>query len=835
MKRREIEHYEILKKLGSGGSGVVYLANDTLLMRPVVLKILKRGALSLEQMRTTVLREARLASAIEHPNVCAIYEVGESSDEAYIVMQYVPGRSLDRVIAQGPANVPLVLSVGIQIADGLSAAHQIGIYHRDLKPANVMLTDGGLVKILDFGLARRKSPDEAEFDPAQPTRRKQGVVARTYSVRGGTLAYMAPEQFVTGQSSVQSDLFAFGVMLYELVSGRHPFVRPDVEELQGVRAIQFADPPLLKSCCPETPDELASVIDRCLKKNPADRYASAAEVREALKTIMRTKQFEATGLPFDAPANVPPAEQEKRSTGMLSMLAERFRESADEQSKENSILVLPFRNFGQKGNYGQSKVEGQASSRPEDSPMYGFALADAIAARLARMPSLVVRPSSALMQLPLSVQQMDPLALGQRLLARYVLAGNFLRSEDGFDLNWQLLDVAGQSVRTGGAIRVASFDLIAVQTEISNEVFATLQGMGQKLNGSHGERSMRVSRLGEQVSEEYLQARALLSSFVARAGSRSDLDRALAGFERVAERDAQFAAAWSGLGIVHLQYVRNGFGGQMHLLSARRAFDKALEIDPGSIEANLYRVYMMLSRGEKESARHGIEQLLRTSGNDWNVHSIAGITLRLDGMYDDALAQFNRSLQLNPSNAPAIYNHRARVYQYQNQLELAEEELQKGLTLEPKHSLLRTSLSYQHMRKGELQTAISLLEAVIHDDDSMRIAFPTLAMCYVQVGQREKAASLIEEDSLSAAEADSEMAYRLATYFAVEGDESEALHWLRRAIYLGNENYPWFSKNPAWQRLHGHTDFDRILEDLKKSYRKNQKTWRRLLEHVPQG
>ena len=825
MKRREIEHYEILKKLGSGGSGVAYLANDTLLMRPVVLKILKRGALSLEQMRTTVLREARLASAIEHPNVCAIYEVGESSDEAYIVMQYVPGRSLDSLISQGPASVQLVLSVGIQVADGLSAAHQIGIYHRDLKPANVMLTDGGLVKILDFGLARRKSPDEAEFDPAQPTRRKQGAVATTYTARGGTLAYMAPEQFVTGQSSVQSDLFAVGVILYELLSGRHPFVRPDGEELQSMRAIQFADPPPLTNCCPEVPEELGSVIDRCLKKNPADRYASAADLRESLKTIMRTKQVETGMMSLDMPSNVPPAEREKRTTGMLSMLAERFRESADEQAKENSILVLPFRNFGRPG----------ATGAAEESPMYGFALADAIAARLARMPSLVVRPSSALMQLQLSVQQMDPLALGQRLLARYVLAGNFLRSDDGFDLNWQLLDVAGQSVRTGGAIRVASFDLIAVQTEISNEVFATLQGMGQKLNGGTGERATRVPRLGEQVSEEYLQARALLSSFLARAGSRSDLDRALERFERVVERDSQFSAAWSGLGIAHLQYVRNGFGGQMHLLSARRAFDKALELDSGSIEANLYRVYMMLSRGEKESARHGIEQLLRTSGNDWNVHAVAGITLRLDGMYEDALQQFNRSLQLNPSNAPAIYNHRARVYQYQNQLELAEEELQKGLTLEPKHSLLRTSMAYQHMRKGELETAITLLETVIREDDSMRIAFPTLALCYVQVGQRERAASLIEEDSLSAAEADSEMAYRLATYFAVEGDESEALHWLRRAIYLGNENYPWFSKNPAWQRLVKHTDFERILDDLKKNFRKNQKTWRRLLEHVPQA
>src|SRR6201994_3665309 len=200
MKRREIEHYEILKKLGSGGSGVVYLANDTLLMRPVVLKILKRGALSIEQMRTTVLREARLASAIEHQNVCAIYEVGESSDEAYIVMQYVPGRSLDHVIGQGPASVQLVLSVGIQIADGLSAAHGLGIFHRDLKPANVMLTDGGLIKILDFGLARQLKRGVREFvDPEEEE--MPGPVAampgETYTARGGTIAYMAPEQFVT--------------------------------------------------------------------------------------------------------------------------------------------------------------------------------------------------------------------------------------------------------------------------------------------------------------------------------------------------------------------------------------------------------------------------------------------------------------------------------------------------------------------------------------------------------------------------------------------------------------------------------------------------------------
>ncbi|HKR27392.1 MAG TPA: protein kinase [Acidobacteriaceae bacterium] len=807
--KRVIEHYELVRKLGTGGSGVVYLANDTQLMRPVVLKVLKRGALTLEQMRSTVLREARLASAIEHPNVCAIYEVGEEGEEAFIVMQYVPGQSLDKLIAKGPSSLQLVLSVGIQIADGLSAAHSLGIFHRDLKPANVMLTDGGLAKILDFGLARRLPPEEAEFDPGKASRRKPGAPIATYTARGGTIAYMAPEQFVTGQSSVQSDLWALGVLLYELAGGRHPFARPDGDEFQSIRAIQYFNPPPLENI----PAELNSVMLCCLSKNPLDRYGSAAEVREALKTIMKALQFETGIIPGEAAAVLPPstpAEQEKRTTGLLSMLAERFRESAEESTRQNTILVLPFQNLGAK----------------DAAPLYGFALADAIAARIARMSSLVVRPSSALMYLP--VAQMDPLEIGQKLLVNWVLTGNFLRSQEGFDLNWQLLDVQRQSVHSGGAISVPSFDLIAVQTEISNEVFASLQGVGQ-LQPAAERASPRNGRLGEQLSEEYLQARALLSGFMQRTGSRSDLERAQKLFEAVVERDPTFAPAWSGLGIAELQYIRHGFGGQMHVMAARKALDRALELDAGSVEANLYRVYMLLSRGEKESARHGIEHLLQTAANDWNVHMVAGITLRLDGMYDEALGQFNRSLSLNPSNAAIIYNHRARVYQYQNQLELAEEELQKGLTLEPKHPLLRTSLAYQRMRQGDLNQAIDTLENVIRDDSSMRIAVPTLAMCYVQVGERERAAGLVGEESIGAAEADSEMAYRLATYFAVDGDESEALHWLRRAIYLGNENYPWFSKNPAWSRLKGHTDFERILEDLKKTFRRNQRTWKRLL------
>jgi eukaryotic-like serine/threonine-protein kinase len=822
MKKRTIEQYEIVRRLGAGGSGVVYLANDTLLQRPVVLKILRTGLLTAEQMRSTVLREARMASAIEHPNVCAIYEVGESGDEAYIVMQYVPGQSLDHLIARGPASLQLILSVGIQVADGLQAAHSIGIFHRDLKPQNVMLTDGGLAKILDFGLARRLSPGEAGFDPAKPALAKDASLAATYTARGGTIRYMAPEQFVTGQSSVQSDVWALGVILYELASGRHPFARPDAEDFQAIRGIQFSDPTDLSEIVPGISPELKSVIAQCLEKNPATRYASAAEVREALKTIMKAEQIETGSIPGEAAANLPTTgvEAEKRATGFLSMLAERFRESSSDREQQNSLVVLPFANLG----------------ATEVAPLYGYALADAIAARLARIPSLVVRPSSTLMSLPIAqtVSQLDPLQVGQRLLVSFVLAGSFLRSEHGFDLNWQLLDVASQSVRSGGAIRVASLDLIAVQSEISNEVFASLYGLGSADADSAPALVSGEASLPGPVSEEYLQARALLSSFMVRTGSRADLDRAHALLTSVTAHDAEFAPGWSGLGIAELQYVRHGFGGQIHVMHARRAFDEALRLDPSAVEPNLYRIYMLLSRGEKESARHGTANLLATARNDWNVHMVAGLALRGDGMYDEALAQFNRSLKLNPANAAILYNHRARVYHYQNQLELAGDELEKGLALEPRHPLLRTSAGYQQMRLGNVHEAIAILDGVIRDDGLMRIAVPTLAMCYVMAGDRAGAAALLRDDTLAAAEADSEMAYRLASYFAVEGDSSEALHWLRRAIYLGNENYPWFQKNPAWNNFRTNSDFERILEDLKKAFRRNQKTWKRLLEQVPQ-
>ena len=803
MRTKVINQYQILRKLGSGAGGVVYYARDSKLLRPVVLKMLRMPKGTGDSAPEKVLREARIASAIEHPNVCAIYEVGEFEGDSFIVMQYVPGRTLAQLIAGGPLSLQLALSISIQISDGLAEAHRRGIFHRDLKPANIMITDGGLVKILDFGLARRKTAEEIAPAATNGSKRK------SYSTRGGTLAYMAPEQFVTGESSEQTDIFSFGVILYEMATASHPFEAsiPNQPAWQVVRAIQYYDPDSPRRKRPQMPPELEQVILKALAKNPAQRYGSAAEMREALRTVMKTLQHDEAMVPVEVPALAVNGSEPDRKTGIFSMLAERFMGGAPGEVPHNSLAVLPFTSLGTE----------------DDAPFYGVALADAIATRLARLPSLVVRPSSTLAASNLPA---DPLEAARKLLVTHLLRGSFVRSGQGFTLNWQLLEAEAGAVRTGGTIAVPNLDLVAIQNEISDQVFASLRGTGHLEPTGIAER--RSSGEGN-LSEEYLEARAVLTSFLLRSRHRQDLDEALRRFSEVLQRDPEFAAAHSGLGITHLQYVRHGFGGTTHLIAAQKSFERALAFDPSLVEAKIFRGYTFLARGEKESARHGVHHLLETAPNDYDVHMVAATILRLDGLYDMALHQASTALRLNPAAATLVYNDRARIYGYQGQIELARQEIQKGLTLDPTQRLLRTSLGYLDFRQGDFVNAITTLESVLREDTSLRVAYPTLALCYLAAGQRAEAAAMITEETLASADADGEMAYRLATYFALDGDANEALHWLRKALYLGNENYPWFASNPAWAKLQANEDLAKLMARLKKTYRQNQQRWRQLI------
>ncbi len=798
---KNINQYQITDKLGSGTHGSVYRAIDTRLDRPVVLKIGHSPKASHQNDKSGILEEARLASAIQHPNVSAIYEVGEFRSQLYIVMQYVPGQTLKELIAREPLNLQLILSLGIQIAEGLAEAHRLGILHRDLKPANIMITDGGLVKILDFGLAKRRKPVDGAFD-----------INNDQASTAGTTAYMAPEQFITYRSSEQSDIYALGILLYEMATGSHPFSN-DLQDQTGlVAAIKYATPRLPRLIRPELPEELERIIGIALNKQPANRFDSVIQISKSLKLLMKTLNFEVGVVPGEKSAVLPsPGPNSRRKESTLTMLAEKFLQTGNAVIPDNSIAVLPFQNLG---NEGQHRY-------------YGLALADTISSRLARLSSLAVRPPNAF--LALSSKVLDVIKAGRKLQARYCLTGSYRNQEESFTLDWQLTDVVTKKLLAGDTVVIPSLDLIKIQTEISEEVFTILGSIGivqdKKLQAF-------PTALPEEVSEQYLKARALLSRFLWGQSDRQDLERARKNFEDVVKKVPWFASASSGLGMTHLHYVINGFGGLTHFMSAQRYLEGALTLDTEHMEAKIYRAYTYLWRGEKENARRDIKCLLRNSGIETELYYGASVIIQLDGLYDEALQLLAKALESNPVATTRIYNRRARIYNYQGRLDMAWREVEKGLALEPNHPLLLTTQAYLYFREGRYQEATYALETVLNLDPYRRLAYPTLAMCYIRNGERSKAASLITDELLAAAVADCEMAYRLATYCVVEENFTEAFHWLRKAIYLGNQNYPWILQNPVWSPLKSHREFKMILEDLHKSYLKNQQRWKRFLSEI---
>ena len=273
----DVSHYRIESKLGEGGMGTVYRAEDTKLQRRVALKFLPIDLCSDEQARSRLLKEARLAARLNHPNIAAIYEVRESEDMPFIAMELVEGESLRDMLGRGALPSNMLLDIARQIADGLEEAHAAGILHRDLKPANVMLDEKGRVKVLDFGLAvftgRERAPEESP--QAFMTR------SRTQWSTGGTVPYMPPEQLQGETTDVRGDVFSFGVLLYECLSGRYPF--PGTNAIDMMHAIVNKAPIPLQEVVEGVSDNWARAIERCLSKNPDDRFQSVGEVRTAFR------------------------------------------------------------------------------------------------------------------------------------------------------------------------------------------------------------------------------------------------------------------------------------------------------------------------------------------------------------------------------------------------------------------------------------------------------------------------------------------------------------------------------------------------------------------------
>src|SRR5699024_10415645 len=337
----------------------------------------------------------------------------------------------------------------------ITEPHQHDILHRDLKTANMMVTEGGIVKILDFGLARRHgtTASKSTTDGTQDNNTEQ-----LKSERFGTTAYMAPEQFDTLRSSKQSDLFSLGVILYETFTGQHPFLslqqnRQDML-VHTIRTRKPTAPVILRE---EIPAELDKLIMKAIEKQPSNRFKSVSELKEALKLTMKSMEFEQGLIPGEMSATLPSPSPKQTSSGkkdkrkglgMLSKISNLFQKDDASTVPENSIAVLPFK-----------QIEGNDRNR-----YFGLALADAVATRLSQNASVAIRPPSTF--LSLSDHAIGEIEAGQKLQTEYVLTGSFFSAEEGFSLNWQLVEIDSQTIRAGSSIAVPSLDLVKVQSEI---------------------------------------------------------------------------------------------------------------------------------------------------------------------------------------------------------------------------------------------------------------------------------------------------------------------------------------------------------------------------------
>jgi eukaryotic-like serine/threonine-protein kinase len=808
MVGRTILHYRILKEIGKGGMGVVYKAEDTKLHRTVAIKALSADLLGDEKARARFLREARAASAIDHPNICAVYEVNEVEDLMFFVMQYVDGKTLKKFIGGRPLPLDQALEFSLEIADAVAEAHRRNVLHRDIKSSNIMLNERNQPKILDFGLAKLIQPVIGSSE--SPHAAELTALGTPF----GTASYMSPEQARGDRADTRSDIFSLGVVMYEMITGRLPF--KGKTSVDVMHAVMHDEPAPLGE---GVPPRLQQIVSKTLSKSETGRYQSAEVLLEDLRALVRNHYAQSGIVPADKTASLRASKQPRRSGGLLDRIAtwaqKTFNTTAPaiEESttagssatpdvtpsmwhsrNKKAIAILPFRNL---------------SGAPEND-FYGFSLADSVITELAQLHDLVVRPSSYIAQY--QNKDVDPRAIGVQLAVDAVLIGGYLKAGDRFRLTPQLVDTASGEILWTEKIDVESKDIITVTDTISRQI---VEGLRVKTSEKEQERLVKTPTESAEAYECYLKARTSLYKFVTQTLNVADLEAAVDLFTEAVERDPNFALAHSGLGVCEVNYVLKGMGGLEHYHKAKECFDRALDLDKNLVEPRVRMIYIDLIAGRSEEARQQIRRLMRRAPNEPSVHGVAAYVYRVSGQYERALAAWDRLLKISPTDIVYASSNRARIFIYQRDYERAEAELARGLAFEPSHPLLRTYTAVIDYYRGEIEKATMVMEDILAKNPDLHSQKIFLAYCYLARGERERAFDLIDDRVIEIARADQDIAFRLATVYALAGRNNEAIEWLECSISMGNENYPWISGNPNWEGLRDEPRFKDILEDLK--------------------
>lgn len=810
---KSLHSYKILEKLGVGGQGTVYKATDGKLGRTVVVKVLPPELTAREANLRRFEREARLASSLDHPNIATIFDLDEAEGHHFIAMQYVEGKNVRQLVNGHPLELRTTLLIAIQVTDALAAAHAREIIHRDIKSGNVMVTPSGQVKILDFGLA--KLLDDTD-DSSKSTIHRTDLTE--VGVPYGTATYAAPEQARGDRVDKRADIFSTGVLLYEMLTGTWPFRGKTTIDVRHA-VLHDAPVPVAELRKEPIPARLQQILDHCIEKEPRDRYQKMEELRDDLRSVLQ--EISAPGTNTDAFTSVLPeparhlagaspvsramrwlkgrAKPDSTSApGMVTPTKPTIHETpfitiADPEKK--SLAILCFRNL----------------SNDPASSFYEFSLADAVITELARVRSLVVRPSSVIAKY--QGQHLDPRDIGQELRVSAVLTAGFIHAGGRFRVTAQLLDVASGDILWSDRIDTSTEDIIAVQDEIAQKI---VEGLRLELSPAEQDGIAKPSTQNAAAYEQYLRGRDLFARFIFRTIAPEDCDAAIEHFQRAIELDPNFALALDGLGASYVNRVFKGFGGAEDYERAEVAFAKALAIDPKLVEARMLMVFVYLWRGEKQKAREEVARARREYPDEPVVHFVKATLHRLDGEYGRALRSYDRLMRLDPAaHVVASYN-RALVYMYMGNFEEVAKQLDQAG--DPDNPLVKTFRALSLYYTGQTDAAVDLMQGNVAGHPNMHGIRPFMAMFLSAQGKHEEALAQLNSSVIRNAEVDPDIAYSVASVYALEGMRAEAFEWLGRAIALGNENLLCFENDPNWATLRSDEPFQNLMTKVRDSH-----------------
>ncbi|MGI8733974.1 MAG: protein kinase domain-containing protein [Pyrinomonadaceae bacterium] len=828
-----VGHYRILSLLGEGGMGKVYLAEDTKLHRKVSLKFLSTNFTGDHDRLRRFEQEARAASALNHPNILTIHEIGEAQGHRFIATEYIEGQTLRDRLWSGAADIDDALEIAIQVASALVAAHRVHIVHRDIKPENIMIRkDDGLVKVLDFGLAKMTQRWQ---DVAVDSKIDTAVIANTApGVVMGTVAYMSPEQARGDRVDERTDIWSLGVVLYEIVAGCSPFVAATSNEIISAILSKEAAQPLSRYAR-QVPERLEEIVEKALAKNRDERYQTSKDLLIDLKRFKQTLDLKAGIARSTSPEKFGvPTSDENLSDAKTSPLPDATPTISSASSAEYivnqvkthkrgvvvalavmllaiaiAVVIYGWRS-GQTVAPAQQEIKSLAvlplKSLDAGENYLGLGIADAVIRRISQTGELIVRPTSAVRRY-LS-EETDALAAARQLGVDSVLEGTVQHGDDRLRVSVNLLRTHDGASLWADSFDMRAADIFTIQDTISQQVASRLQ-----LQLS----SMQRARLGKRYTsnpeayEQYAKGRANFEQVTTSIGARQSIDASISHFKKAVELDPAYALAHAALGNAYMWMANfNDPDNSVWVGQAQQSLSKAESLDPQLAEVHAARSEYYFSKyGNWDLAQTAREARQALALNPSVGHLELGTIYDHLGL-DEAtgLREFQRALEIDPTNT-FIQGRLIESYLLFGKFDEAIETHRRFFgVLGPTGALIE---------KGRFDEAQPLLEEAVKKNSGDLRARARLALLIALRGKFQDAEAAISPilEQARNNRAYHHVTYDIACVYALAGKTDEAVKWLRTTAETGMPNYPLFARDPHLDRIRKETAFIQFMAEFK--------------------